>query len=133
MTEAAHSQTEYFRLCGASGAWKPIRTAFVPFLWFVLGIAVGTLIGSVAERGLFSTFERIAPAPLYSLIRLLVWGLVFLLVSCLWRVPRRILIAKHDLGAVPCFVAGAFTATLFYLAVVFLYKLQLILVQANAC
>jgi hypothetical protein len=129
MTPAVHSQTKRFGLRGPSAAWKAIRIAFVPFLWLVLGIAVGTLVGSVAQRGLASTFERIAPAPIYSLIRLLMWGLAFLLISCLWRVPRRSLVGKHDLGVVPCFVAGAFTGTLHYLAVVLLYDLELMTIN----
>lgn len=122
MNEPIHSQTGYLQSCGAWGAWNAIRTASVPFLWFVFGIAVGTLVGSVAERGLASTFERISPAPIYSLLRLLTWGFGFLAVSGLWRFPRRLLIGKHVLGAVPCFLAGALTAALHYLAVVLLYN-----------
>ncbi len=121
MTEATHSQTGYLQSRGAWGVWNTIRTASVPCLWFVFGIAIGTLMGSVAERGLASTFERISPAPIYSLLRLLMWGFGFLAVSGLWRFPRRLLIGKHDLGAVPCFLAGALTAALHYLVVVFLY------------
>ena len=87
------------------------------------------LVGSVIERGPVLAVERIAPAPASSIIRLLMWGFGFFLITFVWRVPRRSLVGKHDLNTIACFAAGVFMAALHYLAVVLMYELGLMTIN----
>lgn len=105
--------------------WAPAMRAFlVPVALFALGYAVGTIAGSVIERGVGLTFSRIAPAPVFSAMRLLAWGIAFMLASCIWRVPRRYLIGHHRLGSMPMFLASCSMAFASYLSLVLLEQFE---------
>jgi hypothetical protein len=61
-------------------------------IWFLSGCVVGLQLGSIVEHGIASTIQRTTADPLQALQHFAVFGLMALLLTATWRIPRTFLI-----------------------------------------
>lgn len=82
------------------------RPSILAVIGFIYGAAFGLLFGTAFGHGVKYAITPVVTEPFVAFAGLSIMGLAWLLVTLIWRVPRRLLLGPHAITLFGSFVGG---------------------------